>query len=75
MNQETRLAIKTIALRYARAFIAGGIASLATFFAASQFNPETLKDPKVLIISVGTAFIAGGLQAIDKLLRWQSPSQ
>ena len=70
MNQVTKEALKTIAMRFLRAFIAGGVASLVTFFAASQFNPEVLKDPYALVLSLTTAFLSGGLQALDKLLRY-----
>jgi hypothetical protein len=71
MSNELKTLLITIAKRYARAFMAGGIASLASFFAVAQFSPDVLKDPLALVISITTAFLAGGLMSIDKLTRWQ----
>ncbi|MFP5261002.1 MAG: hypothetical protein ACLGJB_03750 [Blastocatellia bacterium] len=71
MNQEIKNMLISVAKRYARAFVAGGIASLVSLFAASQFNTDVLKDPQALLISLTAAFLSGGIQAIDKLLRYK----
>jgi hypothetical protein len=74
MSNELKTLLITIAKRYLRAFMAGGVGSLGILFASTQFNPETLKDPTALVISIGTAFMTGGLMAIDKLLRYKEDS-
>lgn len=68
MNKEI---IKTIALRFIRAFVAGSIASMLAIISTAQFNPEVLKDPYTFIYSLLLGALGGGLQAIDKLIRWK----
>jgi hypothetical protein len=68
MNKEL---IKTIALRFIRAFVAGSIASMLAIISTAQFNPEVIKDPYTFIYSLMLGALSGGLQAVDKLYRWQ----
>ena len=72
MNKEM---IKTIALRFIRAFVAGSIASMLAIISTEQFNPDVLKDPNTFIYSLLLGALSGGLQAMDKLVRWQDTPQ
>ena len=60
--------------RFARGFIAGGLASAVPLMAGlvEVSDPTALKKT---LIALGIAFITGGLQAIDKLLRWVEPEE
>ncbi len=63
-----------IFLRFLRGFVAGGIASVIPLLA----GVVDVNDPTVLkktLISLGIAFVTGGIQALDKLLRWQEPEK
>jgi hypothetical protein len=72
MNKEM---IKTIALRFIRAFAAGSVASMVAILASAQLNADVLKDPHTIIYSLLLGALSGGLQAIDKLLRYQDAPQ
>lgn len=58
-----------VAKRFFRGFIAGGVASAAALLAAGA-TLNTWDDLRQLSIAVATAFISGGLLAIDKMFRW-----
>ena len=63
--------IKSIALRFLRVFASAGIAQVVIILAANPFpgfDPETLKNWAVVLI---TAFVTGGLAAIDKSIRYK----
>lgn len=59
-----------IFMRFLRGFMAGGIASIVPLLSGLV----DLQDPtlaKKTLITLGIAFATGGIQALDKLLRWQ----
>lgn len=58
--------VKSIALRFLRAFVAGG---LSTAVAVGATNIQNLADMRAWGLSLVVAFITGGLMAIDKLMR------
>lgn len=60
--------VKTVGLRFIRAFVAGGVANMIAII-ASNGSISSLKDGQMWFLSLGVAFITGGLMAIDKLLR------
>lgn len=57
-----------LAKRFARAFVAGGVAAVATFLATGT-QMSDFKDFDVFAVPLTMAFVTGGLMAIDKLLR------
>lgn len=61
---------KTIAARYLRGFVAGGLANLVAILAANQFNIHSLAELKAFGLSIGMGFIVGGILALDKLIRY-----
>ena len=65
--------LKRVARRFARAFVAGGVASVATFIAAGTPVTE-FKDINNLAFPLFMAFLSGGIMALDKLLR-DAPNQ
>lgn len=60
----------TVTKRFLRAFAAGSIASVIAIISSNQFSPDVMKDPKTFIYSILLGAITGGLQAIDKMLRY-----
>jgi len=60
--------VKRISMRFLRGFIAGGMASIATFLSAG-INVTSEEGVKALLFALGTSFVAGGLLALDKLVR------
>jgi hypothetical protein len=66
--------IKTVLKRFLKAFIAGGLASVAALL-ASGFQLKELKDLQTLAFALGIAFFTGGLMALEKLIRWQDIPQ
>jgi hypothetical protein len=61
-----------IVKRFIRGFVAGGIASSIPLLAGIVDISDPTATKKTLI-ALGVAFITGGLQAIDKLIRWVEP--
>lgn len=59
---------KRIAMRFLRGFLAGGLASVATFLSAGV-NVTDIEGIKALSFALGTSFVAGGILALDKLVR------
>lgn len=60
--------------RFLRGFVAGGIAaSVPLLTGLLEVNDLTTLKKFGLVVSV--AFLGGGLQAIDKLMRWVDPEQ
>lgn len=61
--------LKSVIKRFFKGFVSGGIAyaviSLNTGMTVSSFN-----DLKTLAITVGIAFVTGGLLAVEKALNW-----
>jgi hypothetical protein len=61
---------KSVLKRFVKIFIAGGVAGLSTAFVATpSFN--TLADLKMWMFTLITAFVSGGLAALEKYLNWQ----
>lgn len=60
--------------RFARGFVAGGIASIIPLL-AGVVNIQDATAIKKTLITFAIAFITGGIQALDKLLRWVEPEQ
>jgi hypothetical protein len=60
---------KAIILRFVRAFIAGGISSLAIQLSTMPAF-STFTELKTWTIVAGAGFISGGLMALDKILRY-----
>ena len=75
MSEETKAMFWTIVKRFVRAFLAGSIASMLAILASGQFDPSVLKDPTSLIYSLVLGALTGGLQALDKLLRYTPDNQ
>lgn len=58
--------------RFLRGFVAGGIASIVPLLTGIV----DIQDPTAIkrtLITLSVAFVTGGIQAIDKLLRWIEP--
>lgn len=64
--------LKSVALRFLRAFVAGGLANAVSLTVASH-SVSSLKEMEVWIYSLAVGFVTGGLMAIDKLLRSKTP--
>lgn len=62
---------KAVALRFLRAFVSGALAQMAAFIASSHEVVGTLTDFQAWAFALLTAAIAGGIMALDKLLRFQ----
>ena len=60
---------KAICKRFLKGFIAGGAAS-AIIVLNAGVTIRTLEDLKTFGISLGIAFLTGGLMAIEKGLTW-----
>lgn len=56
--------------RYLRGFIAGGLASAATVLPVTI---GSLDEAKKIGIIAASAFLSGGILAIEKLVRWVEP--
>lgn len=65
--------IKAIAIRFLRAFAAGGVASVLAIFSLGV-QIKSWEDLSQLFIAVAIAFMTGGLMAIDKLIRYKPES-
>lgn len=65
--------IKTIAVRFLRAFAAGGIASVLAMLALGV-QIKSWEDLGQFAVAVVIAFMTGGLMAIDKLIRYEPKS-
>jgi hypothetical protein len=59
----------SIAKRFARVFVSGAVVNMGVFVAGT--SPDSLTDWKVWSIALGLAALTGGLNALDKYLRWQ----
>ncbi len=64
---------KTVALRFVRGFVAGGIASMVLVLQAGVMI-NSVEDLKQLGAALSVAFITGGLLALDKLIRGENTS-
>lgn len=61
---------KSVAKRFLKGFIAGGLASTAAFLSAG-ITIHSLEDLRNLAIPLVIAFVTGGLLAVEKLLSWK----
>lgn len=59
---------QSISMRFVKGFIAGGLGSLGIFLSVGVDT----SDLKKLGLGLLTAFISGGLLAIEKAYNWQS---
>lgn len=59
---------KSVAMRFVKGFIAGGLASVGVFLSVSV----DVSDLKKLGLSLLAAFISGGLLAVEKAYNWQN---
>ncbi len=62
----------TIFKRYGRAFVAGGLSAMVVLIPANISGVEGLDK---LGISLGIAFLSGGILALEKALRWTEPER
>ncbi len=69
MNQQFVL---IIIRRFAKAFIAGGVASILVQLAQVP-NFATLSELKPWLISLAVAFVSGGLMALEKASQGNQP--
>lgn len=60
--------------RFLKGFIAGGIGSAAALLAAGV-TASSIEDLKKFSIAIVTAFLAGGLLSIEKMLTWQDETE
>jgi hypothetical protein len=65
---------KAIAMRFVKGFIAGGVGAVVSLIGTGAVI-HNFADTKALVFAAATAFIAGGLLAIEKLLNWQPPQE
>lgn len=63
-----------LAKRFARGFVAGGLASVVSMIQAGIVI-NTIEDLRPIGYAMATAFITGGILAIEKLSRWQDEPQ
>jgi hypothetical protein len=59
--------LRSVSIRFAKGFLAGGLGSVAALLSAGL--PAT--DLKKLGIALATAFISGGLLAVEKAYNWK----
>jgi len=69
MNTE----FKAVFMRFARAFVAGGLASIAAMLALGA-QVKSWEDLGQFVVALAIAFMTGGLMALDKLLRYKNES-
>lgn len=62
---------KAVALRFLRAFVSGALAQMLAIIASNHEVIATVTDFRVWLFTLCTAGIAGGLMALDKLVRFQ----
>lgn len=62
--------LKTVAKRFFRAFLAGGLAQISLTLTTTPINLATLEDLKKWGTVLAVAFVTGGVMALDKLLRY-----
>lgn len=60
--------------RFLKGFVAGGIGSAAALLAVG-ITVSSLDDLKKFGVSLATAFLAGGLLAVEKMLSWKDEPQ
>lgn len=60
---------KAIIFRFARVFVSGGLAALVVQLATVP-HLSTLEEMKTWISILAVSFIAGGIAALDKALRY-----
>jgi Na+-transporting NADH:ubiquinone oxidoreductase subunit NqrE len=65
---------KVILKRFSRAFISGGLASMAAML-ATGVQVKDLTEINHLLFTLGIAFISGGLLALDKAVRYELPAE
>lgn len=61
-------------VRFAKGFVAGGVGAMALQLQAG-IHLASLIDLKMLGLTLTSAFITGGLLAIEKMLTWQETLQ
>lgn len=61
--------IKRVIKRFARAFIAGGVAQVAIVATLSPQHFSNFKELDIWLLVLADSFVVGGIMAIDKLLR------
>lgn len=66
--------LQSVAIRFAKGFIAGGLASIAPLLTGG-FTIHALSDLRAIGIALLVPFLTGGLLAIEKLLSWQDVPQ
>lgn len=62
--------IKSVSIRFAKAFLAGGVGAIGALFAAG-LTIKSLEEAKQQVVVLATAFLVGGLMAVEKALNWQ----
>lgn len=63
--------IKASAMRFLKGFVAGGLASVATFLAAGV-TIHDLSQLQTFAYPLAMAFVTGGILGIEKLLTWKN---
>lgn len=69
-NEELRTMALSVLKRFFRAFVAGGLAQMASLVSVSH-DIGTLTELEAWALTLAVAFITGGVLALDKLMRWQ----
>lgn len=65
--------LKSVALRFVKAFLAGGASSVVLALAQAP-SLNTLADLKTWLLALGMAFLTGGVLAVEKAVNW-TPAQ
>lgn len=60
--------MKPVLMRFARAFVAGGLSNMLIVIAANH-SISTYKDLNAWIVTLAVACVTGGIMALDKLIR------
>ena len=58
--------------RFAKGFVAGGLAQVGAMLAAGV-TITNLLEAKALLWMACVSFVTGGLLGVEKMLRWQEP--
>ena len=61
--------LRSVLLRFLRVFVVGGVASLVSIPLLTDLSALSFE---AFVIAAFNAFLAGGLAALDKALRYQS---
>ena len=62
--------MKAVAIRFVKAFVAGGLAQLGAQLTITPAGFGSLAETKTWAAALAAAFLTGGLMAVNKLMRF-----